>query len=179
MSTVSSARKRRGTIRSSITRLLRRLSDLEGRAAEPTTFDLAQDVARRLDELDKDFRAQVLDLIDEEDEVALDNEQKELDAHDDIIDDAKIRVRELVALSSSSINSSKRKTLSRQQCQLEKVVIAIRDTVTPLTATSESCLIHQCKERLQVYKSELKELNASILDMTLMTSTPRRVGSRG
>ena len=105
MSTASGVRKRRGTVRSSITRLLNRLAALECKAAEPSTFDFAQDVAKRLSELTQEFRKhhdQLLDLIDEIDESGLESAQKELDAHDDIIDDANMRIWQLLSISSSS-----------------------------------------------------------------------------
>ena len=151
MSTTSGVRKRRGTVRSSITRLLNRLAALEGKATEPSTFDLAQDVAKRLGELDQEFRKhhdQLLDLIDDADESGLKSAQKELDAHDDIIDDANMRIRQLLSISSSSANSPKRKVLSRQQSQLEKAVNAIREAVIHLTSTSDICVIRHYEERL-------------------------------
>ena len=115
MSTAPDVRKRRGTVRGSITRLVNRLSVLEGKAAEPTTFDLAQDLAKRLSELDQEFRRhhyQLLDLIDEKEEEALAKEQADLDGHDDVIDDANLRIKQLVMISSSSANSSKRRSIS-------------------------------------------------------------------
>ena len=159
--TAPGVRKRRGTVRSSITRLVNRLSALERKAAEPTTFDLAQDLAKRLRELDQDFRKyhyELLDLIDEEDEDALDKEQADLDNHDDVIDDTNVRIKQLITISSSSANSSKRNTFSRRQSQLEKAVTSVRDAVGALTATSDSCLLRQYEERLQLHKADLREL---------------------
>ena len=173
MSTVSGVRKRRGTVRSSITRLINRLSILEGKAAEALTFDLTQGMAKKLGELDQEFRQhhyQLLDLIEEEDEDALDNEQKELDKHDDLIDEINMRIKQLVTASSSSVNSSKRKALSRQQSQLERAVTSIRDAIRPLTTTADDFLIRQYGERLQAHKTSLKELSASILVMDVEDS---------
>ena len=173
MSTASGVRKRRGTVHSSITRLLNRLAALEGKAAEPSTFDLAQDVAKRLGELDQELRKhhdQLLDLIDETDESGLESAQKELDAHDDIIDDANMRIQQLLSISSSSANSPKRKVLSCQQSQLEKAVNAIREAVIHLTSTSDICVIRHYEERLQAHKTDLKELSATFLTMNLEDS---------
>ena len=149
MSTASGVRKRRGIVHSFITRLLNRPAVLEGKATELSTFDLAQDMAKRLGELDQEFRKhhdQLLDLIDETDEDGLESAQKELDTHDDIIDDANMRIRQLLSISSSSANSPKRKVLSRQQSQLEKAVNVIREAVIPLTRTSDICLIRHYEE---------------------------------
>ena len=103
MSTASSARKRRGQVRSSITRLLNKLGNLEHKVGEASTFDLVSGISDKLTELDRDFRAQhyqVLEHIDEADEGGLAKEQEELDTHDDAFDDAMIRVKQLIALSS-------------------------------------------------------------------------------
>ena len=170
MSTASDVRKRRGTVCSSITRLLNCLAALEGKAAEPSTFDLAQDMAKRLGELDQEFRKhhdQLLDLIDETDEV---KDKNKLDTHDDIIDDANMCIRQLLSISSSSANSPKHKVLSRQQSQLEKAVNTIREAVIPLTRTSDICLICHYEERLQAHKTDLKELSAILLTMNLEDS---------
>ena len=101
MSTAPGVRKRQDTVCSSITRLLNRLSVLESKATEPTTFDLVQDVAKRLNELDQEFRKyhyQLLDLIVERDEEALAKEQADLDGHDDVLDDASTCIKQLLIL---------------------------------------------------------------------------------
>ena len=170
MSTVSSARKRRGQVRSSITRLLNKLSNLELKAAEATTFDLATDILDKLAKLDKEFKTlhyQVLEHINEDDEEGLTKEQEELDAHDDAFDDAMIRVKQLATLSSRSANSSKRQSLTSKQSQLEKAVVSLCDTASPLTSDSDTHLIRQCEERLQQHKSSLKELSDNLLAMKL------------
>ena len=89
-------------------------------------------MAKRLGELDQEFRKhydQLLDLINETDEDGLESAQNKLDTHDDIIDDANMCIRQLLSISSSSANSPKHKVLSRQQSQLEKAVNVIREAV--------------------------------------------------
>ena len=170
MATASNVRKRRGTVRGSITRLTNRLSALEDQVAEPSTFDLAQGLATKLAELDQEFRRhhyQLLDLIDEGDEEALRQEQTDLDGHDDAIDDASMRIKRLIQSSSSSNNSSRRQTLARQQTQLERSVVSIRDAVTPLTAESDTCLVQQYQKRLQTHKADWRELSSTLLSMNL------------
>ena len=80
----------------SIERLIRCLANLEGKEDEPTTLAIAQDIASGLGAHDREFRDfhyQLLDLIDEGDQGTLDNEQRELDDHTDLIDDANLRVK--------------------------------------------------------------------------------------
>ena len=62
-------------------------------------------MAKRLGALDKEFRNsyyQLLDLIDEGDKGALANEQRDLDNHDDVIDDANMHIKQLIISSSSN-----------------------------------------------------------------------------
>ena len=56
-------------------------------------------------------------LIDEADEEGLAKEQEELDGHDDTLEEAMIRVKRLITLSSCSVNSSMRQSLIRQLSQ--------------------------------------------------------------
>ena len=88
MSAVSGFRKRRVMVGSSVTRLINWLLALEGKSAKSSNFDIAQDMAKRLSVLDQEFRNyhyELLDFIDEGDEGALANEQRDLDKHDNVI----------------------------------------------------------------------------------------------
>ena len=87
-----------------------------------------------------------------------------------MVDEANARIKQLVTICSSSANSSQRKTITRRQSQLEKSVTSIRDAVTPLTTSSDACLIRQYEERLQVHKTDLRELSTSLLAMNLEDS---------
>ncbi len=75
---LSNLRKRRGVVRSSITRLGSRLKNLEDSPDGPGTGDHAKQLATKLDTLDAEFKALHLQLIDQisADEVGeLDREQ--------------------------------------------------------------------------------------------------------
>ena len=111
-----------------------------------------------------------MDLIDEEDRDALAEEQESLDRHDDIVDDANVRVKRLISICSSSANSSKHKAISRRLSQLEKAVRSVCDSIISLNVRSDVCLIRQCEERLQVHKMNLRELSASISTICLEDS---------
>ncbi len=78
-----------------------------------------------------------------------------------------IRVKRLITLSSCSVNSSMRQSLTRQLSQLQRAFASLRDTAHPLTSESDTHLVHQCKERLQQYKTSLKELSNKLLAMNL------------
>ena len=132
MSEISGARKRRGMAPSSITRIINRLTVLEGKADQPTTFDIAQDMTKKLDELDKEFRKhnlQFVDLIPDEDHDALSKAQDDLDSHDDILADVNVCLKRLIATCTNLADSPKRKSLTRQLSHLEKYVKSILDEV--------------------------------------------------
>ena len=98
----------------------------------------------------------MLDLIDEADKGALENKQKELDDHNNVMDDAKVRVKQLLASSSASVNSPKHKAIARRQSRLENAMTSIHDIVRPFTTKSDSHLVCQHDDRLRVHKLEMK-----------------------
>ena len=74
-------RKRRNAVNKSIARLLRCIASLEGKATEPTAFIVVQEIAKGLSEQDREFKEfyyQLLDLIDESDEAALEKSRRSL-----------------------------------------------------------------------------------------------------
>ena len=80
-------RKRRGVVRASITRLVKRLEDLETAPDRPDVSSSAKQLAVKLEVLDTDYKAlhlQLIDLIDEETE-EMDQEQVNLDKHDSLV----------------------------------------------------------------------------------------------
>ena len=77
-------RKRRSVVRASITRLFTCLKDLESKADQPTTLDLAQQMSKKLESLDSDFKLHHYALIDLIDDIeSMLKEQDILDGHDD------------------------------------------------------------------------------------------------
>ena len=83
---LSNCKKRRGIVRASITRFNTKLKDLESKADQPGTFDLAQQMKQKLETFDKDYNTchyALVDLIDAGDEATLKNKRETLDNHDD------------------------------------------------------------------------------------------------
>ena len=82
---LAALRRRRGIIRSSITRLDKRIRELEDISDQPTTAAHARELAAKVETLGVDFKTYHLEIIDlmEEDEEALEREQEILDDHDD------------------------------------------------------------------------------------------------
>ena len=79
--TLPNLRKGRGTVRKSITRLGNRLPELEAAAGHPDTTDHAKQQIAKLEKLVSELKSihfQVIDLIDAEDEGALEKSRTTL-----------------------------------------------------------------------------------------------------
>ena len=166
MSNVAGVRKKRGTVLGSITRLANRLK-------HSTTFDLAQDLAKKLVDLDQEFRKQhskLVDLIDEGEEDLLVKEQDIIDRHDDELAELNVRIKRLILVSSSSADSGHRRAISRRLSRLERSITTIHDELKTLAGSSDVCLIHQYEERLQALRTELGGTSDNLLDMEIEDS---------
>ena len=70
---LTNAKKRRGVVCTSLTRLCNRLKDLEGETGEPKTLELALCMSQKLSDLDSEFWTHhhtLIDVIDDEDALA-------------------------------------------------------------------------------------------------------------
>ena len=129
---ITRLRRRRGVVRASITRLEKRLRELEDTAEQPATPDHARELAVKLDTLVtdfKDYHLQILDLMEDVDD-ELRHEQETLDDHDDIISDINIRIKRLTARTDSDpeeVNKSVRKLN-----HLERAIMSTRDAISRL-----------------------------------------------
>ena len=102
MSTVSGVRKKRTTALKSVARLVDCLKVLEGKVQDS---DRAQDLAKKLSDLDGEVRrqhSQLVELIYEREEEVLQEEQSVLDKHDDELAELNVRIRQLIHASSFS-----------------------------------------------------------------------------
>ena len=85
---ISSARKKRGVAKSSVTRLTKKLPDVEGITDTHSASLQAQQMLKELESANSDFRTHhlaIIDLVD--DEGTLITEQNALDTHDDAVSD--------------------------------------------------------------------------------------------
>ena len=105
---IPSITKRRGVIRSSITRLANRLNVLESKPPNRDTLEAAQQTLQRLSDLQAEFKILHFELIDLiEDEKALDKEQEIFDTVDEQVDDTKVRIKKIIHNCSSVKDTSK------------------------------------------------------------------------
>ncbi len=89
---ISNVRKRRGVIRSSLTKLITKTKEIES-SGSPLKRDRAQQALIKLDSLDNEFRAQhfqLIDYLEEEDELS--EQQEVLDQTDDDIATMRFRL---------------------------------------------------------------------------------------
>ena len=84
--------------KASITHLANRFKNLETNVHEPSTLDLAEQIAQKLKSLNSEFKVQhfaIIDLINEEDQDSLSKEQEILDNHDEEIVGISLRIENL------------------------------------------------------------------------------------
>ena len=131
---LSKWRKRRGISRASVTRLEKRIGDLEATANHPTTVEHAKQIAQKLKAIDAEFNSfhrEVIDLIDKTDTEALENEQEMLDEHEDLVADMSICLKQLCT---DAAPTDLKRISSRKLAHLKQVITAIRDAITALPA---------------------------------------------
>ena len=152
MATIANVKKRRGVARASLTRLANRVKELERNPRDPKTSDLAERTAKKLSELDTDFHAQhhaLVDLI--EGDEALEREQETLDAHDDLVTELSVQIKQIISSSSPSVTDSARKTLSRKLIHIQKRIDSIISFISDASAAdTDICLLRQYEEKAAV-----------------------------
>ena len=162
---LSTSKKRRGVARGSITRLETRLV-LE--AKPEVTPDECEQVLRKLEQLDTDFRKYHLAIVDlTDDDEALDTEQEALDIHDDRVTALHDRLRRLIANSSVSrtTDSDTRLRLAKRMKHLEDNLTLLASQVDSTSTESDVCFVRQCEDELNGLKMELSVLARDIIDM--------------
>ena len=153
-----------------VTRLEKRLRELEDISEQPATADHARELALKLGNLDANFEAyhfDLIDLIEEEEDDALDKEQEVLDEHDDQIADMNIRLKRLFSVDTLSLNDPDPvKLSSRKLNHLERGILVIRDAITALpTDHGDVSLIEQYEFQLSDHKTELSKIHAILLSV--------------
>ena len=99
MSTVGLAalKRRRGAIKASITKLTTKITELEAKEHDPSVLAHAQQLGKRLENLDSDFNTRhfaVIDVLEDEEQLTL--EQDVLDNHDDELAELNLRLQALM-----------------------------------------------------------------------------------
>ena len=164
-------RKRRGVVRASITRLVKRLEDLETAPDRPDVSSSAKQLAVKLEVLDTEYKAlhlQLIDLIDEETE-EMDQEQVNLDKHDDSVAVLSVRLQSLVLNSSVSTVASDagRKASARKLSRLETLLAATDEALGTMPGGGDITFVEQHADQLIDYKKELASIYEELVSLDL------------
>lgn len=168
---LTSSRRRRGSVRGSLTKLSSKLGELEGKPDEPNTLEQAQRLKSKLESLGTEFKTHhysVIELIEEEDELV--DEQTILDQHDDIVAELETRIQKLISDCSrrSKDPSSPRNLQSRRLERIDKELSAINKAVDSLDmGTDNTCRLQLHQERIADLRRELAEIRDNLLTMGL------------
>ena len=171
---LTSSKRKRGVVRGSITKLRTKIGELERKVDDPSTLDIAQRLASKLESLDAEFKVHhysVIELIENEDE--LDDEQDAIDQHDDIVTVLGICIQKLVSVCSSSSTSpsSPRNLQSRKLQRLVKELESVREATATLdNEVDNTCRLQLHQERLSEFRRELTEIRDVLLGMGLNDS---------
>lgn len=121
---LSNGKKRRGVVRSSITRLEGRVAELEAKGELSAGDRLsAQTLARRLESLDSDFKTYHFAIVDLVDDPS--TEQDVIDNHDDKAADLTVRINRLTARTpdSPAVGNSPGRRLAKRLDHIENVFV--------------------------------------------------------
>ena len=162
-----SHRKRRGVTRASLTKLATRVKDLEGKADQEGTLDLANQAKLKLEKLDVDFKAHHFGLVDTIDEEAtLEAEQEVLDQHDDYVVVLAVRIRQLVNACGSSSQWTQHKIALRHLQRLKRALDSAHDDMdAPALDSDDICLLRQYEEESVDLRRELRDVRLSLLPL--------------
>ena len=167
MSTSDSVlRKRRGVTRASLSRLTTRVRDLESKAGQPGTLDVARRLEQKLEELKSNFMTHHLALVDIlTDGDVLATEQGVLDDHDEEVTQLEVRIQHVITAYSSSSSPDSRRVASKKLTRLHRQLAEINDFLS--SDADDVCRIHQHQEQLSDFKTELGEVRNSLLSLDL------------
>ena len=167
---ISNGRKKRGTVKASITRFLARIGELETAVDQPDTLNHTQRSLIRLETLNSEYKVHHFPLIDLiEDEAVLQREQEDLDNHDDVVFDVSVCIEKLVnSCTTATKGPDIHKTSSHRLKYLQKNLLAVRDKISELSEGPEDkCHLKQHEEQLADYKKDLADLQTQLLSLDI------------
>ena len=175
---LAALKRRKGAIKANITKLTTKVAELEAKDREPTILTHAQQLAKRPESLDGDFKTchfAIIDILDDEEQLA--GEQDVPDKHDDEIADLELLLQALmVPVTTPTITPGShplptRDILERWSAQLQSRLVSIHEKIGDIKDDgSDIHLIHLYQEHLANLKRELSELRNEILVITVVAS---------
>jgi len=179
MADLPTLRRRRGTVKASITKLTIKVAELEARDSDPSVIGHAQQLLKRLEMLDANFKTHQLAIIDIQEGEQLGAEQEALDKHDDDVMELSLRLQALsvpqvqTPVATGTPLLPDRTVIERRLVQLQSRFAAINGDVGRLTCDpSEVHMIYLYQEQLSDLKRELSDLRNEVLVIADNTSDP-------
>ncbi len=157
-------KKRRTIVRSSLTKLSTKLTELEARLHDPTLLESAKNLAEKLKSLEQEFKNHRLSIIDRFEEENLMKEQESLEENDDIVSGYSIRIQRLITAATPSTMPDTVRMVTKQLALLHAKVESISETIR--TLDDEEDLVYTLEEyrdQMIEIKVELTQLNTSLL----------------
>ena len=161
-------RKRRGVVRASITRLVKRLEDFETAPDRPDVSSSAKQLAVKLEVLDTEYKAlhlQLIDLIDEETE-EMDQEQVNLDKHDDSVAVLSVRLQSIPVFLQSLLMLAGR-LQHESSLIVESLLAATDEALGTMPGGGDITFVEQHAEQLINYKKELASIYEELVSLDL------------
>lgn len=167
MSTDVEARRKRGTIRRSLTNIAKKVTEIEALDDKVEASRRAQRLSKRITELDGEFKTiqyQIMSAIADSDRATITAEQTTLDKHDDELDDLSVRLQALMEDEAHDDTREERsisRTLSSLKDSLSRITDGLR-ALTPADGTEDETmpdelLVQQYQEELSDFKTELTD----------------------
>ena len=180
MADLTSLKRKRGSVKASITKLNTRLTELEDGERDPSSISHAQLLLKKLEKLDSEFRTHHFATIEavESDELAA-AEQEELDSHDDTTMSLQVRLQTLLAPSTDPTvlttdpahtpapppsTSDGQVLADRRLQQLEARMSLVSNAITKLAPHKDIHLADLHAEQLGEFKRELAEIRNDVIE---------------
>ena len=163
MSADSELRKKRGTIRRSLTNVAKRLTDLEGMDDKLEACRRAQRLSSRVTELDGEFKAvqyRIISAIDEANADTVAYEQEALDKHDEEIDTLSVRIQTLIEAEPHKGHADEERSVSRNLSSIKRSLSAVTTGLSSLSSDEDDDVL----PLIQQYREELSDLKAELVE---------------
>ena len=168
-------KKRRRVVKSFLSKLGTKLTDLEADTTIPTLLESSRNLAAKLKTLQQEFKEHQLAIINRTDaEDILAEEQQSLDDNEDHISELSVRIQRLMALATASTGLDVAKVATRQLALLRTKLESIDEAVRNVDNAEENatCTLEEYRDQVIVVKTELATLNASLLSSDVATDGP-------
>ncbi len=160
---ISNMRKRRSVIRSSLTKLITKVRDLED-SESPLKRDRAQQALIKLDSLEGEFRTLHFHFLDDKEELL--NQQEVLDQTEEDIATMRLQLSQIIkSTTTTDPDERELRITTRKLPHLERTLRSIEESVSALDPDKH--LIKQYREQLNDTKANLHSAHSDLLSLEL------------